>query len=44
MCRPVANGILPSRKDICSPVKSEIVIFGFCSDSWLEIESIAGED
>ena len=40
----VANGTLPGRKYICSPLKSEVNIFGFRRNFWFVIESIAYED
>ena len=40
----VANGSLPDRKYICSPVKSKVSIFGFPWNFWFVIEGIAYED
>ena len=40
----VANGALPGRKYICSPLKSEVSILGFRRNFWFVIESIAYED
>ena len=40
----VANGTLPVRKYICSPLKSKVSILGFHLNFWFVIESIAYED
>ena len=40
----VANGTLPGRKYICSPLKSKVSILGFHKKFWFVIESIAYED
>ena len=40
----VANGTLPGRKYICSPLKSKVSILGFRLNFWVVIKSIAYED
>ena len=40
----VANGTLPGRKYICSPLKSKVNILGFRWNFWFVIASIAYED
>ena len=40
----VANGTLPGRKYICSPLKSKVSILGFLRNFWFVVESVAYED
>ena len=40
----VANGTLPARKYICSPLKSKVSILGFRWHFWFVIGSIAYQD
>ena len=40
----VANGTLPGRKYICSPLKAKVSILGLRLNFWFVIESIACED